>query len=62
MMKISEREPLPLALSVEQLAVVLQVGRNTAYELVRSGRIRSVRVGHQIRVPRSALQDFLEKN
>lgn len=62
MMKISEREPLPLVLSVEQLAVVLQVGRNTAYELVRSGSIKSIRVGHQIRVPKKAIQSFLGEN
>ena len=50
---------LPVAMSVEQLAEILQVGRNTAYALVRSGRIRSVRVGRQIRVPKGALMAYL---
>lgn len=53
---------LPLILSVDQLAEVLRVGRNTAYDLVRSGQIRSVRVGRQIRIPRDALIDFLSQN
>ena len=53
---------LPLILTVEQLAEVLRVGRNTAYDLVRSGQIRSVRVGRQIRIPRDALIDFLSQN
>ena len=53
---------LPLILSVDQLAEVLCVGRNTAYDLVRSGQIRSVRVGRQIRIPRDALIDFLSQN
>ena len=38
---------------------VLRVGRNVAYELVRSGQLRSVRVGKNIRIPRDALADYL---
>lgn len=50
---------LPLALSVPQVAELLSIGRNTAYELVRSRQIRSVRIGRSIRVPRSALDEYL---
>ena len=50
---------LPLTLHVEDLMPVLDIGRNTAYELVRSGQIRSVRVGRQIRIPKEALLEFL---
>ena len=50
---------LPLVLSVDDLARVLGIGKNTAYDLVRSGRIKSLRVGHQIRISKSALLDFL---
>lgn len=57
----TDYEALPVVMSVEQLAETLQVGRNTAYSLVRSGRIKSVRVGRQIRVPRGALEAFLEE-
>lgn len=53
---------LPLVLSVDDLARVLGIGKNTAYDLVRSGRIKSLRVGHQIRISKSALLDFLELN
>ena len=38
---------------------VLRVGRNVAYELVRSGQLRSVRVGKNIRIPRDALAEYL---
>ena len=38
---------------------ILDIGRNTAYELVRSGKIRSIKVGRQIRVPRDAVVEFL---
>lgn len=53
---------LPLILNVSQLADILDIGRNTAYELVRSGKIRSVHVGRQIRISRASLLDFLNAN
>ena len=52
-------DELPLALRVEDLMPILGIGRNTAYELVRSGQIRSVKVGRQIRVPKDAVMEFL---
>lgn len=52
-------DELPLVLRVEDLMPILDIGRNTAYALVRSGKIRSVKVNHQIRIPREALIDFL---
>lgn len=52
-------DELPLTLRVEDLMPILGIGRNTAYELVRSGQIRSIRIGRQLRVPKGALQTFL---
>ena len=56
------RDPLdlPMTLRVEDLMPLLGIGRNTAYELIRSGQIRSVRIGRQIRIPRDALLEFLD--
>lgn len=51
---------LPDIFTVEQLAEVLSVGLNTAYALVRSGKIQSVRVGRQIRISKTALLNFLD--
>ena len=42
-------EELPLVLRVDDLMPVLGIGRNSAYELVRSGQIRSIKVGTQYR-------------
>lgn len=50
---------LPLTLRVEELMPILGIGRNTAYELVRCGQIRSIKVGRQIRVPKDAVIEFL---
>lgn len=52
-------DDLPLTLRVEDLMPILGIGRNTAYELIRSGQIRSIRVGRQLRVPKDAVLDFL---
>ena len=51
---------LPMTLRAEELMPVLGIGRNTAYELVRSGKLRSIRVGRQVRIPKNALIEFLE--
>ena len=52
-------EDIPLVLRVEDLSRALGIGRNTAYALVRSGQIRSIRIGRQLRIPRDELQRFL---
>ena len=52
---------LPMTLRVEDLIPILGIGRNTAYELIRSGQLRSIRIGRQIRIPRDALLEFMRK-
>ena len=52
-------DELPLTLRVEDLMPILDIGRNTAYELVRCGAIRSIRIGKQLRIPKQALIDYL---
>ena len=53
-------DDLPLTLRVEDLMPILNIGRNTAYELVRSKQIYSVKIGRQLRIPKQALIDYLE--
>ena len=47
-------DDLPLTLRVEDLMPILGIGRNTAYELVRS-----IRIGRQLRIPKDALVAYL---
>ena len=42
--KFYNLDDLPLMLRVDDLMVLMDVGRNMAYELLRCGRIRSVRI------------------
>ncbi len=55
-------EKLPLMLRVDDLPKLLSIGRNTAYELVRSGQIRSIKIGRCYRIPRDAVAEYLIKS
>ena len=57
--KYRSLDDLPATLRVEELMPILGIGRNIAYELVRSGRLRSIRVGRQIRIPKAEVLRFL---
>jgi len=52
---------LPLVLSVPQLAGILHIGRNSAYQLVNNGEIRCIHIGKNIRIPQAALLEYLDK-
>lgn len=52
-------ENLPATLTVPEVSEVLRIGRNSAYQLIRCGRIRSLKIGRQLRVPRQAILDYL---
>jgi excisionase family DNA binding protein len=51
----------PLLVSVREAAKRLGLGRDTAYQLVREGRIRSVAVGRRQLVPVAELARFVER-
>ena len=48
-----------LTYTVVEAAKAIGVSRGLAYELVRRGELRTVRVGHRILVPRDAVREFL---
>ena len=58
-MKCIFQNSLPLVLTVSDISKILGIGINTAYDLIRSGAIKSVRVGRQIRVSKSAFLELL---
>lgn len=49
----------PDVLTVVEVARLLRIGRNRAYELVNGGQLFGCRVGHGIRVPKVAVKRFL---
>ncbi len=50
-----------LAYSVDQAAEQLGIGRTLAYDLIRDGRLRSLKLGNRRLVARVDLEAFVEK-
>ena len=54
-----KKDQLPQILHVKDLKVLLSISHNTAYELVRSGKIRSIRIGRTYKIPLDAFNEYL---
>lgn len=50
---------LPLVLGVPEAAKILRIGIGRCYELTRCGRLRNIKVGKRILIPRAAIFEFL---
>ena len=44
----------------EEAGELLGIGRNGIYDLIRQGKIRSIKIGRKILIPISAIDDFLK--
>ena len=51
----------PDVISIPELQSMLRIGRNTAYDLVKSGAISSIRVGKRYIIPKTSVIDFLAR-
>ena len=51
---------LPVMLTIMDLAKLLRVSKNTAYNFVKSGKVPYVKVGHQIRVFRDDVMRYIQ--
>ena len=51
----------PLVISVEEAAEVLGVGRDLIYQLISSGRLRSLKIGSRRKISVKALNDFVDQ-
>jgi len=49
----------PDVLSVKQLCEILDIGKNTAYRLLQSGEIKSIKIGKVYKIPKKYLKEFL---
>ena len=52
-------EQYPEVVTVPEVAEMLRIGRNTAYGLIHSGAIESIRVKGQIRITKASVIKFL---
>ena len=52
-------EKYPDILSVKQMMKALQISKNTAYDLLRNGNIKAVRLNKKWLIPKNSLIDFV---
>ena len=46
-------------LTVEEVADILYVGKNTVYSLLQSGDLRAFRIGKSWRIPRFCIDEYI---
>lgn len=52
----------PMLLTLDEAQRILRIGRTKMWQLTRpGGEIETVRIGRSVRVPWTALSDFLER-
>ena len=52
----------PDLMTVKDIQSVLQIGRSTAYKLIQSGELASLRIGSIYRIPKRYLNDFIRSH
>ncbi len=50
----------PDVMTVKQVKEALQIGRNSAYSIVSSGKLKSLKIGRSFRVPKIYLLDYVQ--
>lgn len=47
------------AFTIKEMMELLQIGKSKAYELLQTGEVRSFKVGWEYRIPKKALDDYM---
>ena len=57
-----QKKPLPesRAYTVEEIAAILNIGRTTAYLLVKEGHFKIVRIGNAIRISKKSFDEWMD--
>jgi excisionase family DNA binding protein len=54
-------EQYPEVVTAAEVAAMLRIGRNSAYDIIRSGAIPSIKAGRSLRMAKSAVAEYLMK-
>lgn len=49
-------------LTVKELMDYLAVGKNTAYELLKSKKIKSIKIGRVYKIPKTEVQEYIRRS
>ena len=61
MNSVQANVPEPRTYKVEDIAEILCIGRTSAYNLVRDGHFKVVRIGNAIRISRKSFDEWLDE-
>ena len=50
----------PALITIDDAARLLSLGKTSVYELIRSKRLESVKIGKSLRIPSAAVSKFIE--
>ena len=61
-MEKNEKKPLPerRTYTVDEIAAILDIGRTSAYQLVREEHFRSIRIGNSIRISKKSFDEWMD--
>ena len=48
-------------MTIEELCEALMVGKNAAYDLLKSGEVKSFRIGRKWKIPRESLNEYIRR-
>ena len=46
-------------ITLDQLQEILSIGRNTAYDLLRTKKIKAIKIGKLWRIPKKSIEDYI---
>lgn len=52
----------PDILTVKQMQLALNIGKNAAYSLIHNNEIKHIKIGRKIRIPKYCLLDYISKS
>ena len=54
----NENSPL---ITIDELCELLMIGRNAAYKLLTTGKIKSFKIGRVWKIPRDSIQSYIKE-
>ena len=48
-------------ISVEDLCSILKIGKNSAYKLIKSGKIQCFRIGRIWKIPKDSIDKYIDE-
>ena len=49
-------------LTVKELMAYLAIGKNTAYDLLKSNQIKSIKIGRVYKIPKTEVLEYIRKS